>query len=245
VVGVLQLLSKEGESAFIDADLARSDSLLGALSAQVAAITKGPDYLKILGLGDQAKGEDGTVVYFDLSSSSILFQELSSSFALQLLNEYFERMCEIAFQSGATIDNYLGDGALLRFNVPRHQVDHEFAAVRTALDMNRAFAEMREYWAAISPQLGSIYNRVGISTGPLLQANLGHSQVQSLTVLGYPISVAAALCDAAPRDRSVVFVSEETQAQVKDRVIANRVDLSSIPKAARFTTAAYEVSGIR
>ncbi len=245
VVGVLQLLSKEGEPGFTDADLQRINALVEPITANVAAISRSADYLKLLGLSDENAGVEGTVVYFDLSSSSVIFQELSSSFALQLLNEYFEQMCDAAFRAGATLDNYMGDGALLRFNVPRPQPEHELAAVTAAIEMNKAFAGMREYWTAISPQLASVYHRAGISTGPLLRANLGHSQVQSLTVLGYPISTASALCQAAPRDRSIILVSEETYQAVKDRVIATPIETAGMGKASKFTAAAYEIVGLR
>lgn len=245
VVGVLQLLSREGEDGFGDDDVGRVSALIAPIAEGVAAIAQSPDYLKTLGLGDDTKPVDGSVVYFDLSGSALLFQELSSSFALQLLNEYFERVCEAAFRAGATLDTYMGDGALIRFNVPRPQPEHELAAVKAALDMNRAFQEMKDYWVAISPQLVAVQHRAGIATGPLLRANLGHSQVQSLTVIGYPVSVAAALCEAADRDRTVTLVSHETYEAVKDQVIARELDRGRLGKAGRFTDAAWEIVGLR
>lgn len=111
--------------------------------------------------------------------------------------------------------------------------------------MKRAFADVRDYWTAISPRIAAVHTRVGISTGPLLRADLGHSQVQSLTVLGYPVSVAAALCDSGARDRSVVLVSEETYRAVADRVLAEPIRPPLSPKAGRFTSAAHEITGLR
>lgn len=244
-VGVLQLLSKEGEKGFDEGDVARVTEMVGPIAAAVAGIARSPDYLRLLGVGDDSQAVDGSVVYFDLSSSSLLFQELSSSFALQLLNEYFERVCEAAFRAGATLDNYMGDGALLRFNVPRPQPEHELAAIHAAVAMNQAFGEIKDYWTAISPQFAAIHHRAGISTGPLLRANLGHSQVQNLTVIGYPISVAASLCEAADRDRTIVLASRETYDVVKDRVVAQPFDAKRLGKADRFTSAAWEIVGLR
>lgn len=245
VVGVLQLLSKEGEAGFGEEDVARVAALSKPIADGVAAIARSPDYLRALGLADETQAVEGSVVYFDLSSSALLFQELSSSFALQLLNEYFEQVCEAAFRAGATLDNYMGDGALLRFNVPRPQPDHELQAVRAAFEMNRAFAGIKEYWTALSPQFAPIQHRAGIATGPLLRANLGHSQLQSLTVIGYPISVAAALCDAAERDRTVVIAGRETYEAVKDAVVATPVDPARLGKAARFTDGAWEITALK
>jgi class 3 adenylate cyclase len=245
VVGVLQLLSREGEQGFSDNDVARVETMLGQIPEQIVGISRTPDYLRMLGLGEDGNATVGSVVYFDLSRSSLLFQELSSSFALQLLNEYFEQMCEAGFRLGGTLDNYMGDGALMRFNVPRPTPDHEYAALSAAIEMNRAFAELKDYWTAISPQLQGVHHRAGISTGPLLRANLGHSQVQSLTVIGYPISVAAALCETAPRDRSIILIGGDTYDVVRERVVATPIDSSRLGKASAFTGSAYEVSGLR
>jgi class 3 adenylate cyclase len=83
-----------------------------------------------------------------------------------------------------------------------------------------------------------------VSTGPLVRATLGHSQVQHLTVLGFPISVAAALCDSAPRDRSVVWISDETLAGLGRGAATEPVDAALRGKSARFTKAAYEVKAL-
>ena len=245
VVGVLQLLSKEGEVGFSENDLDRVTGLSKEIAEGVGGIVRSPDYLRAIGLGDEAKGVAGTILYFDLSSSALLFQELSSSFALQLLNEYFEEVCEAAFRAGATLDNYMGDGALLRFNVPRPQPDHELHAVQAAIKMNRAFARVREYWISLNPQFGAIQHRAGIATGPLLRANLGHSQLQSLTVIGYPIAVAAALCEAAERDRTVVIADFETYQAVKNAVVAIPIAAERLGKAARFTDGAWEITALK
>jgi class 3 adenylate cyclase len=146
---------------------------------------------------------------------------------------------------GATVDNYTGDGVLLRFNVPKQVAEHELAAVTAATEMNRAFQDLKEYWVAISPRFASVFNRVGISTGPLLRASLGHSQVQSLTIIGYPISVAAALCEHAARDRNIVMVGEETWNAVKERAIGVEVKPELLGKARAFTRAAYEITALR
>lgn len=244
-VGVLQLLSKAGEDEFGDADIAKVQAMLGAMPDVVAGITHAPDYLRALGIAENDQAAVATVLYLDLSRSALLFQELSAAFALQLLNEYFERMCEVGFRFGATVDTYTGDGALLRFNLPKPVSDHEFAAVSAAIEMNRAFQDLKEYWLAISPQFAAVFNRVGISTGPLLRASLGHSQVQNLTIIGYPVSVAAALCEHAARDRNVVWVGEETWDAIKDRAIGAQLESAFLGKARAFTQSAYEITALR
>jgi len=243
--GVLQLLRKEGEAGFTETDLTQAQAMLGDLPAQLSEITRTPDYLKVLGLGGEAEAEQGTVLIFDLTRSSVLFEELSAAFALQFLNEYLERMCEIAFKAGATLENYMGDGALLGFNVPQRLAEHEIAAVRAALEMNHAFQELRTSWATISPRLAAVQHRCGVSSGPLHRATVGHPRDQRLTLIGYPISVAAALCDVARRDVDVAVISAETFAVVGERLIVEPLATDALGKAAAFTQGAYEVVGLR
>lgn len=244
-IGVLQLLRRQGEASFVQADIAGLAPVAEDVARQVFEITRDVDSAKLLGLSAEDFTVEGTILIFDLTRSSILFEELASSHALLLLNEFFERMCEIAFRRGATLDTYMGDGALLRFNVPRPLPDHERAAADAGIEMVAEFERLRERWLAYSPMLSATHIRVGLATGPLLRANLGHSQVQHMTVLGHPVSVAAALCDAAPRDRSVILAAEETAGPVRDALAVSVAGGPIAAKAARFTAGAYEVSGDR
>lgn len=244
-IGVLQLLSRAGEQGFSESDLNRVTPSSDPIAEQLYGLIKNADFVKLLNLGDDAQGSNGSVIIFDLTSSTLLFQEFSPSMALKLLNEYFEALCEVAFEGGAVLDNYMGDGGLLRFNVARPQPDHELAAVKASLEMARAFEELQRYWTQLSPELDKLHFRAGIASGPLLWGNLGHSQFQRLTIIGHPISVAAALCSEGDRTKSVILMSEETHDAVKDQVVCVPQDLATLGKAELFTKAVFEVQSLR
>lgn len=244
-LGVLQLLRQKGEAPFNHEDVPRIATFAEAITKRVLEATRDLDGAKLLGLSTGDLSIDGTTLVFDLTNSACLFEELAASHALLLLNEYFERMCSAGFAAGGTLDTYMGDGALMRFNVPRELPGHEIAAVKCGLEMVEAFARLRdEQWAAHSPKLASTHLRVGIATGPLVRATLGHSQIQHLTVLGHPVSTAAWLCDRAPRDASHVWLSEETYSAVSKSVTAEPIAGADLGKSARFTKRAYEVTGL-
>ena len=244
-VGVLQLLRREGEEGFTDSDRERVIAVSDEIAMQLSSLIKNADYVKVLGLGDDTQGSNGSVIIFDLTLSSILFKEFSPGMALKLLNEYFESLCEVAFDGGAVLDNYMGDGALLRFNVAKPQPDHELAAVKTAIAMARAFEELQIYWKKLKPVLDRLHFRAGISSGRLYWGNLGHSQSQRLTVIGQPISVAAALCSEADRRKSIILASQETYLAVKDHIAGLPCDLDKLGKARDFTKAVYEIPAVR
>ena len=59
------------------------------------------------------------------------------------------------------------------------------------------------------------------------------------------MSVSANLCDSAARDHSVIVIDENTYKSVSARVIAEPLEAGMLGKASNFTSAAYEVAGIR
>ncbi|MBV8685978.1 MAG: GAF domain-containing protein [Alphaproteobacteria bacterium] len=244
VIAVLQLLSKEGERGFGEEDLPTVAGALEDLPAKIEQIVQSPDYLRVLGLAQEDRTVQASVLYFDLSGSSLLFEEASASLALQLLNDYFEAMCDVAFRHGGALDTYMGDGALVRFNVPRPVAEHELAAVRSALGMVAGFAALKTYWTQLNARFADMHFRAGIASGPLLRAELGHWQSQSHTIVGYPISVAASLCAVADRKRDVVLVADETWRAVSRGGFSGRPVAGALGKAMKFTNTAYEVTAI-
>lgn len=244
VVGVVQLLNREGGEPFTETDLIHAQALLGPLPERVAEFARQPAHLEFLGLSAETEAETATVMFCDLTRSSLLFQEMSPSIALKLLNEYFEAICTVAFDHGGTVDNYLGDGVMIRFNVPKPVPDHRLAAVRAALAMATAFKPLKAYWMAMSPKLDVLHTRCGIASGPVLRATLGHPNHQHLTLLGYPVAVAAHLCSQAPRDGDAVVIDDATHAAIAGRVAASPLPALDVRKVAAFVSGAYLVTAI-
>ncbi|MGB3797037.1 MAG: GAF domain-containing protein [Alteraurantiacibacter sp.] len=206
MIGVLQLLRQEGEISFSKADFDLVKAHEVEISSIVDELRQFPEIQGAMRETGVREGIDASILFFDISSSSTLFREFSTGFALQLLNEFFEETCEIGFQHGGALDNYMGDGALMRFAPPRIAVDHELRAAEAAISMLKAFPTVRHYWCELNPSLAKVQFRAGIASGPLLEGVVGHSLVRSLGIAGLPITVASALCNAIPRDRSAVYV---------------------------------------
>jgi class 3 adenylate cyclase len=241
VVGVLQMLRREGEAPFEQSDLDQLEALSKDLIPIVRDILKNPEAVAASTAAAEKLGTDGTALFFDLSNSAVIFKEFPASFALQLLNEYFEQMCNVGFKHGGTLDNYMGDGALMRFNVPRSVPDHARSAVSAALEMRDLFPSIKDYWVEINPIFSSIQFRAGIATGPMLQAMVGHSLVQNLTVIGLPLTIASSLCDLGPRDRSVILASGDTAMALDATVKTRAFALPKDSKAARTIDEAFEI----
>ncbi len=246
IVGVLQLLSKEGPEPFDEADVAAVEVLASALGTKVAGFIANPSNFEILGVAKETSSREAACMVCDLTRSAHLFTELGRPSAIQHLNEYLERSCDIAIQHGATVDKYVGDGVILRFNVPREVDDYRWAAVSAALEIRSAFIDMKSNWITMGESLSDVFLRIAIASGEVTEAVIGHPQMQQLTLMGPPMSVSANLCDVATRDRDVIVLDDNTHDPVSMRVIARPIqDPSRLGKASAFISSAYELEGVR
>jgi class 3 adenylate cyclase len=184
-------------------------------------------------------------MFCDLTASSTLFSELNVSSAIRHLNEYLEAACDIAFRHGATVDKYVGDGVLLRFNVPRPVEDHPFQAVRAAFEINGAFDAIKRDWLTMGEALGALHVRSGIAFGGVRRATVGHPQYQYLTIFGTPVNAAVNLCDIAARDRNVVVIDDRLHEAIKARIDAVPLSTTPLGKAGKYTASAWEVRAVR
>lgn len=244
VVGVLQLLNKQGKSKFSEQDLAKVQHLSTRIAATVDEYSRLPGHLELLGVVSETDSQYATILFCDLTASSRLFQELNISAAIQHINEYLEALCNVAFRYGATVDKYMGDGVLLRFNVP-HPVDHHpLAAVRCALEMQTAFEEIKKGWLTMDEFLGGLFTRAGLAYGSVQKATIGHPQYQYLTLFGTAVNAAVNLCETAARDRNLVVIDELLYQHVSDKVRVEEIPATNLGKAKNYTSSAYEVLGM-
>jgi class 3 adenylate cyclase len=223
VVGVVQFLNKAG--GFTQADEATAQEYAALLAPKVATFARSPENFELLGLAWQSEDRDATVAFCDLTSSSALLERMNVPSAIDCINEYLEQQCDIAMRYGATVDKYIGDGAMLRFNVPRliaHD-DHAVRAVEAALEMRDAFEQLKESWVNEGLPVGDIYNRVGLSCGTVHEAKIGHPQFQQITVIGAAVNDAANLCETATREGNVVIVAERLRQRLGDRFVVRAV----------------------
>lgn len=241
IVGVLQLLNKEVPGIFTDHDIPLVEPFAVPLAEKVSNFVRTPNSLEILGVMQEREAECATVMFCDMTRSSLLFQEMNVSAAIQHMNEYFEKVCDIALSHGATVDKYAGDGVLLRFNVPHRVKDHPLEAVKAALEIRVAFEELKADWNTMGEPLTSLYVRIGIAYGEVLEAIVGHPQYQYLTIFGQPVNVAVNLCEAAVHSRNVIVIDERLYKELPGKILAERLPKERLGKAVSYIESAYEL----
>ncbi|MEN6438885.1 MAG: adenylate/guanylate cyclase domain-containing protein [Syntrophobacter sp.] len=173
-----------------------------------------PDLAEMVVSG-QLKVEKGgeeriaTVLFADIRGFTSMCEDMEAADVLHLLNEYFERMVEIAFKYEGTVDKFVGDMIMVVWGAPVSHPDDPARAVRAALDMQSAVGK---YNAARERE---IQVGIGINTDKLVAGYIGSTRTMSYSVIGDSVNVAARLCSAAGPGE--ILISDNTYQQVEGR----------------------------
>ncbi|MGD9735255.1 MAG: adenylate/guanylate cyclase domain-containing protein [Solirubrobacterales bacterium] len=225
-VGVMQFLNKA--SGFGEADEVTAMEFAALLAPRVAAFGRDPKNFELLGLAGAPEEKEATILFCDLTSFSALLRQLGSANAIDCINEYFEQQCDIAMDRGATIDKYIGDGVMFRFVASRSRDgNHAVEAVEAALEMCEQFDRLKRGWVSLGLPVTGVFNRVGIASGIVHDARLGHTQRQEITVIGEAVNDAANLCETARRDGNVIVVAEQLVARLEGRFAVRRAEVGT------------------
>jgi class 3 adenylate cyclase len=238
VVGVAQFLNKRGNEPFTKEDEHLALNEAAPIGLKTGELLKNPKNLEPLGFYAQLLPQEATLLFCDLSRSSSLFGVVDAKTAIGCMDEYLQRQTDIVYRSGGTIDKYLGDGAMFRFNVPLPVGDgHVIRAAETALKMQGNFENLKDSWIEKGWEVTPIHSRIGIACGDIYEVAMGHGTLRALAVMGRPIGRAAHLCGGAPRDRNVIWIDEDTHKRLDENFVVRPA--SDPEKKLRLT--AYEL----
>jgi len=176
-----------------------------------------PDLAELVVSGElmvEKGGENrvATVLFADIRGFTSMSENMVAADVLQMLNEYFEVMVEIAFHHEGTVDKFVGDEIMVLWGAPVIHEDDPARAVSAALAMQQALVEFNR--TRESEGLPPIQIGIGINTGDLVAGYIGSTRTMSYSVIGDTVNTAARLCSAAKAGQ--VIVSENTYKQVKD-----------------------------
>lgn len=147
-----------------------------------------------------------TVLFADIRGFTAMSENMKAADVLQMLNEYFELMVEIAFKHEGTVDKFVGDEIMVLWGAPVSHNDDAIRATRAAVDMQRALVEFNK--VRVSEGQRPIEIGIGLNTGELVAGYIGSTRTMSYSVIGDVVNTAARLCSAAKAGQ--VIVSEDT-----------------------------------
>src|SRR5580693_3995269 len=158
---------------------------------------------------DSAERRPITVMFCDLVGSTELAAALDVEDWRNLLNSYLDEASRAVTALGGHVLKMLGDGMMAVFGYPRAQENDAERAVRAALAIQRALAELNARNAARgAPELKA---RIGIESGPVVVEATGE-------VFGDAPNVAARVEAAA--EPGSVLVTLNVQRQVAGLFVA-------------------------
>jgi class 3 adenylate cyclase len=145
-----------------------------------------------------------TVLFCDVTDSTVLGESVDPEAVRALLARYFERMKAIVELHGGTVEKFIGDAVMAVFGVPAVHDDDALRAVRAGVQMRDAL-----------PELG-VQARIGVNTGEVVTGT------EERLATGDAVNVAARLEQAASPGE--ILIGSETLQLVREAVSTEPVE---------------------
>jgi class 3 adenylate cyclase len=148
---------------------------------------------------------EATVLFTDIAGFTTIAEHLPPDQLVVALNEYLETVLAPIRSHGGVVNTFIGDGLFASFNMPLACDGHAAAAVRAAIDIQRAVG------SRTFGDIGMAFaTRIGISTGGVIGGSVGAGQRMSFTLLGDTVNLAARLEELNKQHGTRILVSEST-----------------------------------
>ncbi|MCU0605966.1 MAG: tetratricopeptide repeat protein [Candidatus Edwardsbacteria bacterium] len=190
--------------------LDQTEKIVGAIRQYlpkrvIDKILLNPDGVKVEG-----ERRPVTVLFGDLSGFTAMSETLDPEQVVEVVNQYFDTMVEIAERYGGHIDKFMGDALMVLFGAPVVHEDDPLRACLAAVEMLEAmdrFSAERKMDLAMS---------IGLNTGEVVALNVGSKGRMEYTVIGDGVNLAARLEKVATARQCVI--GENTYRQVKGKI---------------------------
>lgn len=153
-----------------------------------------------------------TVLFSDIRNFTTLSERLTPHEVVEMLNAYFERICEPIMAHGGAVDKFIGDAVMAVFGAPAPSRDHARDACRAALEMAGAADAFRDWMTQRYPDrdLPEFHMGIGIHSGEAVVGNIGTLKRTEYTAIGDTVNTAARM-ETATKDLGwAIVVSDET-----------------------------------
>lgn len=145
-----------------------------------------------------------TVLMSDIRGYTTIAEHADPATLAGQLNTHRARMNDAILSCGGTVMQYVGDAVMAVFGAPLPQEDHAENALRAALAMHVAQAEVNAQWAAADAGLLPFGIGIGLSTGTVAAALLGSSERLEYTVVGDAVNLSQRLQQLATPGETVL-----------------------------------------
>lgn len=151
------------------------------------------------------KNVNGSVLFVDIIGFTQLSENESPQAIADILNQYYSLLHKVSKLYWGSVDNYIGDGAMLTFGVhvndPKHSINAVCAA-KVFIRLTKALNQQR-----LKEKQPELHFRLGLHCGDMLAGAIGDQERMQFTISGDTVNIAARLCDLASPNKLMVSES--------------------------------------
>jgi class 3 adenylate cyclase len=151
-----------------------------------------------------------TVVFLDLRGFTPFAERATPDEVMELLHAYHAAMGRLVLAHGGTLERFAGDAIMVFFNDPVPLEEPTREAVAMTLEMQRAFAPIRDAWQARGHVLAL---GAGIARGTATLGAIGFEGRWDYAAIGSVTNLAARLC--AEAGGGEILVDQRVAAEVE------------------------------
>jgi adenylate cyclase len=177
----------------------------------------------------------------DLRRVSIMLSDIrgfTSLSVVSMLNRYLGVMTDIIMAHHGTIDEFIGDAILAVFGAPQHRDDDADRAVKCALAMQAAMADINALNAAEG--FPAINTGIAINTGDVIAGNIGSERRSKYGFVGHPMNVTSRIEDITAGGE--ILISESTLQSLKGNYVLGRSEQIKV-KGIDETLLVHQIAG--
>jgi len=168
-----------------------------------------------------------TILFCDVKDFSMLSEKYPPEKLISNLNELFKEIVNIIFENNGTVDKFIGDCIMAYWgDFGDSQDNHEFMAVKTALEIKKRVDELKIENAKENKIIFDV--KIGINTGEAVLGLAGTEKIMSYTAMGDAVNTASRLeasCKSCERD---ILISKSTYDAAKDKIVVLGVGKISV-----------------
>jgi len=152
---------------------------------------------------ERRERREAVILFADLRGFTRLTGQNPPDKVVDLLDEFFTEMIDIVHRYEGIILGFAGDEIMVGFNLPYDQPDANHRALRTAAEMQRRFAVLKQTWSEQGMTVGL---GVGMSRGMVIIGNVGGPTRMDYTTVGQTVNMAHRLVEGAEDGQIVASV---------------------------------------
>lgn len=169
----------------------------------------------------QGRNAKVTLLFCDVRRFSSYSEKLGAAGTVRWIGDVMGELSDRILAEDGVLVDYIGDELLAMWGAPESQTDQAARAVRAALALDSALADLNSRWQATLKEPMDL--GIGINTGLAQVGNTGSKHKFKYGPLGNTVNVASRVQGLTKYLRCRLLVTEATRKDLGDGFIARRV----------------------